>query len=168
MIWHSYLTVSCSIEGEWGRRNIKTIVFVFRANFFMARNSPKHGLINNKDTKTKCRLCWCITEFIDWRYSHVSIFDPALRTFDPLTFSLVHPPPSPFPKSKYVYTDSVWLGGGGGCYIVCWRPYSAGVQHSVSDQIQSLQYCFTTPDKNLVQYIWIHMWGLTVITHVCV
>ncbi len=25
----------------------------------------KHGLINYKDTKTKCRLCWCLIEFID-------------------------------------------------------------------------------------------------------
>jgi hypothetical protein len=28
------------------------------------------------------------------------------------------------------------------------RPYSAGVLHSVSDQIQNLQNCFTTPNKN--------------------
>jgi hypothetical protein len=26
--------------------------------------------------------------------------------------------------------------------------YSAGVEHSVSDQIQNLQNCFTTPNKN--------------------
>jgi hypothetical protein len=26
-------------------------------------------------------------------------------------------------------------------------PYSAGVVHSVSDQIQNLQNCFTTPNK---------------------
>jgi hypothetical protein len=27
-------------------------------------------------------------------------------------------------------------------------PYSAGVLHSVSDQIQNLQNCFTTPNEN--------------------
>ncbi len=52
------------------------------------------------------------------KVSHVGIFDPALRSIASLTFSLVHftqPSPPPFPKSKYstVYTDSVWLGGGG-------------------------------------------------------
>jgi hypothetical protein len=30
---------------------------------------PAHGLINRKDTKTKCRLYWCLIEFIDRRYS---------------------------------------------------------------------------------------------------
>jgi hypothetical protein len=30
----------------------------------------------------------------------------------------------------------------------CCRPYFAGVQHSVSDQIQNLQNCYTTPNKN--------------------
>jgi hypothetical protein len=46
--------------------------------------------------------------------SHFGIFDPALWTA-PLTFSLI-PPPPPFPPSQSqstVYTDSVWLGGGG-------------------------------------------------------
>jgi hypothetical protein len=28
-----------------------------------------HGLINYKDTKTKCRLYRCLIGFIDWRYS---------------------------------------------------------------------------------------------------
>jgi hypothetical protein len=34
------------------------------------------------------------------------------------------------------------------CFDELWRPYSAGVLHSVSDQIQNLQNCFTTPNKN--------------------
>jgi hypothetical protein len=37
-------------------------------------------------------------------------------------------------------------GWGGGVELYC-RPYSAGVLHSVSDQIQNQQYCFTTPNK---------------------
>ncbi len=31
--------------------------------------SSRHGLINYKDTKTRCRLYWCLIEFIDWKYS---------------------------------------------------------------------------------------------------
>jgi hypothetical protein len=61
--------------------------------------------------------------------SHVRIFDPALSTIAPLTFSLFRLPPSPLPRClKSKYTDSVWLGrGGGGDAELCWRPYSAGV-----------------------------------------
>jgi hypothetical protein len=57
-----------------------------------------HGLINYKDTKTKCRLYWCLLELTDWRYiQSFWHFDPALWTITPLT-SLVHLPP--FPKSN--------------------------------------------------------------------
>jgi hypothetical protein len=80
-----------------------------------------HGLINYKDTKTKCCLYWCLLDFIDWRLvSHVGIFDPALWTIALLTFSLVHlPHPShPSQNQSTVYTDSMWLGGGGGCWVV--------------------------------------------------
>ena len=59
-------------------------------------------------------------------------------------------PPSHLPKLKCtLYTDSVWLlgGGGGGGVELCFRPYSAGVLHSVSDQIQNLPNCFTTLNK---------------------
>jgi hypothetical protein len=30
---------------------------------------------------------------------------------------------------------------------LCCKPYSAGILHSVSDQIQDLPSCFTTPNK---------------------
>jgi hypothetical protein len=51
------------------------------------------------------------------KVNHVGIFDPALGTVAPLTFSLV--PLSPlFPcvllKYSTVYTERVWLGGVGG------------------------------------------------------
>ncbi len=74
-----------------------------------------HGLINYKDTKTKCRLYWCLKEFIDWRYSQSCwYFRPSFVNYCPLTFSLVYlTHPSPLPKShSTVYTNSVWLGGG--------------------------------------------------------
>jgi hypothetical protein len=54
-------------------------------------------------------------------------------------------PPSPFTNVKYIQT--VCDCGGGGVEMYC-GPYSAGVLHSVSDQIQNLQNCFTTLTKN--------------------
>ncbi len=39
----------------------------------------KHGLINYKDTKTKCRLFWCFYRVYRLEtVSHVGILDPAL------------------------------------------------------------------------------------------
>jgi hypothetical protein len=52
--------------------------------------------------------------------------------------SLLPPPPSPpFPMNS-IYRHCMTVGGGGGVEMYCW-PYSAGVLHSVSDQIQNLQ-----------------------------
>jgi hypothetical protein len=54
------------------------------------------------------------------------------------------------PFSMYsIYRQCVTVGwvGGRGVEMYC-GPYSAGVLHSVSDKIQNLQNCFTTPDKN--------------------
>ncbi len=78
-----------------------------------------HGLINYKDTKIKCRLYWCLIEFIDWRYRQSCwYFWPSLVNYCPSNLLSGSPLP-PFPVSKYctVYSDSVWLGGvgGGGC-----------------------------------------------------
>jgi hypothetical protein len=61
------------------------------------------------------------------------------------TFSLTSFPLPPSPCT--VYSDCVRLWGVGGVEMYC-GPYSAGVLHSVSDQIQNLQNCFTTPNKN--------------------
>jgi hypothetical protein len=70
-----------------------------------------HGLIIFKDTKAKCHkkftckgtLLQVLGEFRDWRYevSHVGIFDPALWTVAPLTFSLVQ-------LSSYLCPSCVW------------------------------------------------------------
>jgi len=63
------------------------------------------------------------------------------------TFSLTSPPLPKLNVHCTVYTDSVCdLGGGGGVELCC-RPYSAGVLHSVSGQIQNPQNCYTTPNK---------------------
>ncbi len=84
----------------------------------------------------------------------VGIFDPACELLPPWTkelylctvapLSSLWPPPPP-PTKCTVYTDSVCLRGGG--VELCCGPYSAGILHSVSDQILNLPNCFTTPNK---------------------
>ncbi len=56
-----------------------------------------HGLINYKETKTECRLYWCLLEFIDWEYSQSYwYFWPSLVNYCPsnLLSSSAPPPPS--------------------------------------------------------------------------
>ncbi len=74
-------------------------------------------------------------------FSHVGIFDPALWP--------VLPPPFPCVKVQYKQTVCGWEGMGGWGVELCWRPYSAGVLHSVSDQVQNLQNCSATPKQKL-------------------
>jgi hypothetical protein len=90
------------------------------------------------------------------------IFDPACELLHPWTKELylciVAPllyllsdllPHSPLPNVQYMQTVSDCGGGGvvGGVEMYC-GPYFAGVLHSVSDQIQNLHNCYTTPNKN--------------------
>ncbi len=60
----------------------------------------------------RCRLYWCLTEFIDWRYSQSCwYFRPLLWTCAHLTFSLIHLPPlPPFP---------VWISTGICIHTAC-------------------------------------------------
>ncbi len=64
------------------------------------RLGSRHGPNNYKDTRPyKCRLYWCLIEFIDWRYSQsCRYFRPAL---------VKH-----CPSALYTYTHTVWKGGG--------------------------------------------------------
>ncbi len=134
-----------------------------------------HGRMNYKDIEPymsaflkKIYLltdfaAFCLTDFIDWRYIHsvVCIFDPACELLPPrrkeLYLCTVAPllyllsdllPLPPFPMYS-ICRQCVWLWGEGGWGDVelCCRPYSAGVLHSVSDQIQNLQNCYTIPNK---------------------
>jgi hypothetical protein len=73
-----------------------------RVHIFQYR---KHGLINYKDTKTKCRLYRCFIEFIDWRYSQSCwYFRPSFLNYCPSNLlSGSPPPPLPLPKVKVQY-----------------------------------------------------------------
>jgi hypothetical protein len=54
-----------------------------------------------KTPNHKCRLYWCLIDFIDWRYSQSCwYFRCLLGTSTPLTFSLVLLPPPPFPVKQ--------------------------------------------------------------------
>ncbi len=89
-----------------------------------------HGLINNIETKAKCRhlkkmFCKGSLRQVFLRVSletgdtvcHVGIFNPALWTIAPLNFSLVQLSPPSLCQST-LHTDSVWLGGVGGFWVL--------------------------------------------------
>jgi hypothetical protein len=106
---------------------------------------------------------FCLTDFIDWRYTHswfvfstqlVNCCPPwmgrshtcVLLSVSPLLYllsDLLTPPP---PSQCTVYTTICDCVEGGWVEMYC-GPYSAGVLHSVSDQIRNLQNCFTSPNK---------------------
>ncbi len=72
---------------------------------------PKQNVVIQKKLTCKGTLRQVFIRVYRYRYtiSHVGIFDSALWTIAPLTFSLVH---LPFPLL-------VWLwGGGGGCWVL--------------------------------------------------
>jgi hypothetical protein len=98
-------------------------------------SSYSHGLINHKDTKTKCRFYWCLIEFIDRIYSQSCwyYFRPSFVNYLPSNLLSGSAPPllPPIPKVKVQYIQTVrgWegMGGGEGGVELCWRLYSAGV-----------------------------------------
>ncbi len=134
----------------------------------------QHGRMNYKDTKPYMSAflsvdlltdfaAFCLTDLIDWRYTHSwFVFSTQLVNCCPprmkelylcTTASLLYllsdllPPSPPPPNVQYkLYRQYVTVGGGGGVEMYC-GPYSAGVLHSVSDQIRNLQNYFTTPNK---------------------
>ncbi len=125
-----------------------------------------HGLMNYKDSWPVNRICGILFNRF-YRMEILSlmvcIFDPACERLPPwtkelygtcvllplyCTFSLTSSPLAPFPMYivQYIHPVCNWGGGWGGVEMYC-GPYSAGVLHSVSDQIQNLQNCFITQTK---------------------
>ncbi len=131
----------------------------------------RHGQMNYKDTKPYMSAflsvdlltefaAFCLTDFIDWRYIHSwFVFSTQLVNCCPLwtkelygtcvllplycTFSLTSSPLPPFPMYSI---QTVCDCGGGGGMIIC-TVDNILQEHSVYDQIQNLQNCFTTPNK---------------------
>jgi hypothetical protein len=88
--------------------------------------------ITIKTPNPKCRLYWCLREFIDSQPCWY--FRPLLGTSASLTFSLVDLPPSPLPcmnkyRGMYEFIQCVTAGGEGWDQVV-WRA-STGVIHCV-------------------------------------
>ncbi len=117
------------------------------------KNSPQRIVLTDFEAV-------CFTDFVDWRYIHTGwYFRPSFWTVAPMdegtllvyccpsTFSLTSPH-CPFQNEMCSIYRQCACGCGVGGVELCCRPYSAGVLHSVSDQIQNLQNCFTTPNKN--------------------
>jgi hypothetical protein len=77
------------------------------------------------------------------------LFSTALVNKRPSTFSHVHFPPPPLPcVNKYSSIHYIQCVTGGEMIGLCGE-HILGVIHYVFDQIQNLQNCFTTPNKNL-------------------
>ncbi len=94
-------------------------LLVFKRVYRLEWDTASHvGIFDPiKTPNPKCRLYWCLTEFIDWRYSQSCwYFRPGLWTIAPLT-SLVSSPPFPVWISLlhftvYTYIQCVrWDGG---------------------------------------------------------
>jgi hypothetical protein len=70
------------------------------------------GLINYEDTKTKCRLYWCLIEFIDWRYSQSCWnFRPCFVNYSPSNL-LSGSPSNPFSWKFLRKDDLIGIGVG--------------------------------------------------------
>jgi hypothetical protein len=139
------------------------------------RIETDHGRMNYKDTKPYMSAflsvdlltdfaAFCLIDFIDWRYIYswfvvstqfVNCCPHGWRNYTCLllplywTFSLTSsplPPPSQCTVYCTVYRQCVTVGVGG-CWNVLWTTFCRSLL-SVSDQIQNLQNCFTTPNKN--------------------
>ncbi len=74
-----------------------------------------------KISNPKCRLYWCLIEFIDWRYSQSCWYFFFDSSCELLPFYLLSDPPTPppLPKVNVQYTCTLYrlflgMGGGGG------------------------------------------------------
>jgi hypothetical protein len=95
-------------------------------------------------TNPKCRLYWCLIEFIDWRYSQSCWYFRTLLK-RPSTFSPVHSPLTSLCEKVQFYT--LYTVCNEGKRIGLRGEHILGVIHYVFDQIPNLQNCFATPNK---------------------
>jgi hypothetical protein len=67
---HQYTFIMISRKERMlpGSRNRHQLMYTI-TDFINLSLALTHGLINYKDTKSKCRLYWCLIEFKDRRYS---------------------------------------------------------------------------------------------------
>jgi hypothetical protein len=126
--WKRWTSICCadlhSTQIGWGLKFLQQdcVKQIWNSSRHLGKVSL-HGLINYKDTKTQCRhlkrFTWkgTLQQVFIRVYRLTGIFDPALWIIAPLTFSLVHLPPSLFQSTVYTRTYSVWLGGGGGIVL---------------------------------------------------
>ncbi len=103
----------------------------FSKRSWVSRLIYYHGLINYRDTKTKCRhlkkltvkvLCGrCLLEFVDWRYSQSCwYFRPSFVNYCPsnLLSGSLPPPLHPCVKVQCIKTVSGWEGVGAGVWVL--------------------------------------------------
>jgi hypothetical protein len=143
------LTDFAACASRFNRQEIHSLMVGI---FIQLVNCYPHGRRNYKDTKPYMPSLLVFNKVYRLEIQSVTlVFSTPLVYCCPSTFSLISPLP-PFPKVNIQYSicrQCVAVGGWGlGGVELCCRPYSAGVYHSVSDQIQNLQNCYTTPNKN--------------------
>jgi hypothetical protein len=89
--------------------------------YLSVTENPGHGLINYIDTKAKCCHLknWPVKGLCGWRYSRSFwYFRSSFENCCPSNLlSKFNPPPSSLCQST-VCTDSVWLDGGWGCWVL--------------------------------------------------
>ncbi len=84
-----------------------------RRQIFIDILCAKCALLWDLRQNSKCRIYWCLIEFIDWRFNQSCwYFRPLLWTSAPLTFSMVHLPPHP-------PSLCVWISTGVHVFIQC-------------------------------------------------
>ncbi len=134
------LNSSLTNQFIWGFKNSKLTLTDAYINYLTERHQNKMSSSKNFTCKGTLRQVFIRVYRLEIQ-SVMLVFSIQFCKLLPIYLLSGSSPPRPH-VSKYstVYTDSMWLGGGGGDES-CWRPYSAGVWHSISDQIQSLQNC---------------------------
>ncbi len=156
-IWPVYRLVlaNWSVRHEKSRPS-ETIAFTLWTNELYKDTEPLMSFFFNWHVKGLCGIVFNRFYRLEIHSLMAGIFDPACELLPPWTKELslctdsplpsLWPPP-PLPKLNVQYVQTVCGCGGGGGVELCCRPYSAGVLHSVSDQIQNLHNWFTTPNK---------------------